>query len=72
MGKIPNDDAGRVSLWNDVVDLHNSLERLRAIENFSSENISVAQGESKNAVVITDAITVTGTMEQLYMTVRVA
>lgn len=72
LGKVPNDESGRVSLWNDVVDLHNSLERRRAIENFESENITVAQGESKNAVVITDAITVTGTMEQLYMTAKVA
>lgn len=72
IGKIPNDNAGRISLWNDVVDLHNSLATLRAIENFDSEDITVEQGDNKNSVVITDCITITGTMEQLYMTVKVA
>lgn len=72
IGKIPNDNAGRISLWNDVVDLHNTLSTLRAIENFDSDDITIEQGDSKNSVVITDSITVTGTMEQLYMTVRVA
>lgn len=72
MGKIPNDASGRVSLWNDVVDLHNALSRIRAIENFDSESITVEQGDKKSAVVITDAITVTGTMEQLYMTVKIS
>ncbi len=72
MGKIPNDASGRVSLWNDVVDLHNALARIRAIEDFDSDSITVEQGDKKNAVVITDAITVTGTMEQLYMTVKVS
>jgi hypothetical protein len=72
IGKIPNDNSGRVSLWNDVVDLHTSLATLRAIEDFDSANITIEQGGSKNSVVITDSITVTGTMEQLYMTVKVA
>lgn len=72
IGKIPNDNAGRISLWNDVVDMHNTLATLRAIENFDSDDITIEQGNSKDSVVITDSITVTGTMEQLYMTVKVA
>lgn len=72
IGKIPNDNAGRISLWNDVVDLHNTLATLRAIENFESDDITIEQGNTKDSVVITDSITVTGTMEQLYMTVKVA
>lgn len=72
IGKIPNDNSGRISLWNDVVDLHNTLATLRAIENFDSADITIEQGDNKNSVVITDSITVTGTMEQLYMTVKVA
>lgn len=72
LGKIPNDTSGRVSLWNDVVDLHNKLQTLRAIQDFSSEDITVEQGEQKNAVLITDRISVTGTMAKLYMIVQVA
>ena len=71
IGQIPNDADGRISLWNDVVDIHNQLARIRAIQNFDSGDITVAEGDSKNAVVITDVITVTGTMEKLYMTVLV-
>lgn len=72
LGSIPNDAAGRISLWADIVKHHEELQNLRAVENFTSEDIKVAQGEDKKSVVITDNITVVNTMEKLYMTVYVA
>lgn len=69
LGKIPNDNAGRVSLWNDIVTHHNRLQDIRAIEEFSSEDITVEQGDAKTSVVVTDHITITNCMERLYMTV---
>lgn len=71
LGKVPNDQAGRISLWNDIVKHHQELESIRAIENFSPDNVTVAKGESKRAVVVTDYITPVNAMEQLYMTVYV-
>lgn len=44
----------------------------RAIENFTDEDVTVDQGETKKSVVVTDNITVVNTMEKLYMTVYVA
>ena len=71
LGKVPNDNAGRISLWNDIVTHHNQLQTLRAIENFSGENVTVEQGDTKKAVVITDYVTPVNAMEQLFMTVIV-
>lgn len=72
LGQIPNDEAGRISLWNDIVKHHQELERQRAIENFDPENVQVAAGQTKRSVIVTDAVTPVCAMEQLYMTVTVA
>lgn len=72
LGVIPNDADGRTSLWNDIVKHHQQLLSLRAIENFTEEDVQVAQGDTKKAVVVSDAITVVNAMEKLYMTVMVA
>ena len=71
VGIIPNDDAGRTSLWGDIVKHHKELETLRAIENFDSSLVVVSQGDTKKSVVITDVINVVNAMSQLYMTVVV-
>lgn len=71
LGQIPNDDAGRISLWNDIVKHHQTLESIRAIENFDSESVIVEQGDNKKSVVVSDVITVINAMSQLYMSVVV-
>lgn len=71
LGFVPNDAAGRISFWNDIVKIHNELLDLRAIEDFDEEDVTVTQGEAKNAVVVTDAITIVNAMSKLYMTVSV-
>ncbi len=72
LGKIPNDKAGRISLWSDVVNHHQQLEQIRAIENFDAEKVIVEQGETKKSVVVSDEITVVNAMSKLYMSVIVA
>jgi len=71
LGNIPNDESGRISLWNDIVKHHQELQKIRAIENFAAEDVIVARGETMKAVVITDHVTPTNAMAQLYMTVVV-
>lgn len=71
LGKIPNDNAGRISLWNDIVKHHQELEEIGAIENFDPELVTVAAGENKKSVTVTDYITPTQCLSQLYMTVIV-
>ena len=58
LGKVPNDASGRVSLWNDIVKHHQQLEDLRAIENFSADDVQVEQGDVKNSVAVQDAVTI--------------
>jgi hypothetical protein len=72
LGVVPNDDDGRISLWADIVKHHELLQTIKAIENFSGEDVKVGQGETKRAVVVADNITVINAMEQLYMAVAVA
>lgn len=69
LGKIPNNETGRVALWGDIVKHHRELEAVGAIENFDSSLLAVVQGDSKKSVVVNDVVTVTNAMAQLYMTV---
>ena len=71
LGKIPNDDSGRASLWNELVKYHERLQGIRAIENFSSSNITVQAGDTKRSVVVNDVITPINCMTQLYMVCKI-
>lgn len=72
LGIVPNDAAGRVSLWSDIVKHHERLQEMRAIEDFSDADVTVEQGDTKKSVVVTDLVTVVNAMSRLYMTVTVA
>lgn len=72
LGVVPNDAAGRISLWSDIVKHHEQLQEIRAIENFSDSDVTVEQGNTKKSVVVTDLVTVVNAMDKLYMTVTVA
>ena len=72
LGIVPNDKPGRTSLWADIVKHHEQLQEVRAIEDFSDEDVTVEQGNSKKAVVVNDVITVINAMSKLYMTVTVS
>ena len=71
LGRIQNNESGRVSLWGDIVKHHRELESLGAIENFDATLVTVVQGDTKKSVVVNDVITVVNSMAQLYMTVVV-
>ena len=71
LGAVPNDEAGRISLWADIVKHHEQLQDIRAIENFTDEDVKVSQGDTKKSVVVQDAVTVVNAMAKLYMTVTV-
>lgn len=71
LGKVPNDAAGRISLWNDIVKHHILLQDIRAIQDFSPDDVTVNQGDAKNSVVVGDAVNIIVGMAKLYMTVTV-
>lgn len=68
LGRIPNNDSGRVSLWADIVKHHRELERITAIEDFEESAVVVSQGATKKSVVVEDAVHIVNAMAQLYMT----
>ena len=72
LGVMPNDPAGRISLWSDLVKIREELQKIRAIEDFSDKDVIVEQGETKKSVVVESNITVVNAMSKMYMTVRVA
>lgn len=71
IGKMLNDGSGRISFWNELVKLHKEYERIRMLENFDSEQMVVAPGETKKAVLLTEHVNIVTAMEQLYMAVYV-
>ncbi len=72
LGNIPNDKAGQISLWADIVKHHEELQKLRAIEDFTDKDVEVGQGNDKKSVVVADKVTVVNAMAKLYMTVTIA
>ena len=72
LGVVPNDAAGRISLWSDIVKHHQQLNDIRAIEDFADSDVVVEQGDTRKSVVVTDTVTVVNAMDKLYMTVTVA
>lgn len=72
LGNVPNDASGRISLWTDIIKHHRELEKVRAIEEFDDADVVVEQGDTKKAVVVTDAVQIVNTMAKLYMTVTVS
>lgn len=72
LGKIPNNDSGRVSLWNDIVTIYNEYATMQAIENFDSKEITVEAGNDiKKSVVINTKIQPINAMERLYVSIVV-
>ena len=71
LGVVPNNAAGRTSLWSDIVKIRSQLQDLGAIENFNDSDVTIEQGDTKKAVVVNSVITVVNAMSKLYMTVTV-
>lgn len=71
LGRVLNDQSGRLSFWNDLVTLANEFSTLGAIEDFDSANITVERGSGKKTVIATKLLKPVNCMEQLYTTVTV-
>lgn len=69
LGKVQNNNAGRIAFWNDLVKYHQELESIQAIENFSPEDVIVEKGNDKKSVAVTNPVTPVNCMTKLYMVV---
>ncbi len=71
LGKIQADDPGRVSLWDDILNLIREQEAERTAENFDSSTLIVQAGSKKRSTVVIVNVKYVCAMEQLYMTVTI-
>lgn len=72
IGKVQNNEAGRIAFWSDIVTYNKELEKLQAIEDFSGDDVVVEKGKDKKSVAVSNAVTPVCAMEKLYMTVVVS
>lgn len=71
IGKIQNNKAGRVSLWNDIISYFNTLQTIGAVDEFDSADITVVPGDTKDSVAVNCPIIPVSAMKKLYMVVTV-
>lgn len=69
LGKVQNNEIGRDFLKNELVNYIKTLQAIEAIENFSSDDITIEKGTEKGDVVVKEAVQPVGCMEKLYMSV---
>jgi hypothetical protein len=72
LGKVQNNEDGRISFWNTCVDLHKELQDLGAIEDFDSGDITVSRGTGKRDIVEYESVKPVCAMSKLYMTIEVS
>lgn len=71
LGKVQNNQSGRVSLWNDITTYLKTLEKIQAVQDVNVDEIIVNQGDDKDSVTVDCPVTPVVTMCKLYMTVVV-
>lgn len=71
LGKVQNNEDGRIAFWNELVRHAGTLTELGAIEDYDSEDTTVEKGFAKDAVVVHDYLLPVMAMQKLYMTVWV-
>lgn len=71
LGKVTNDDTGRTLYKSELVNYHEQLQNIRAIEDFNEEDIIVLPGVKKQDVIVNESVKPTDAMERLYMSVEV-
>jgi hypothetical protein len=72
LGKVQNNEDGRIAFWNDCVALHTDLQNMGAIEDFESDDITVSSGSGKRDIVEYESVKPVCAMSKLYMTVEVS
>lgn len=68
LGKVQNDELGRDIFRSEIIEYCGKLRSMRAIENFSSDDITVTKGKEKGDVIVSFLVEPVAAMEKLYMT----
>lgn len=72
LGKVQNVTDGRISYWNDCVDVCKELQKINALEQFESDDITVEKGNDKRSVVLKTNLMPACAMSKLYSTIYVS
>ncbi len=67
LGKMQNDALGRDIFKSELINYFNMLQAIRAIDNFSADDISIKKGVEKGDVVVDLMIEPVASMDKLYM-----
>lgn len=67
LGKMQNDALGRDIFKSELINYFNQLQAIRAIDNFSPDNISIKKGIDKGDVIVDLIIEPIASMDKLYM-----
>lgn len=71
VGRVDNNEDGRALFLANRIAYFEGLQDINAIENFAADDVTIAAGEEKDAVVMDAYVQPVDSMEKLYMTVRV-
>lgn len=72
VGKVNNNEDGRALLKGALADYFAILQNMSAIQDFDTDDITVAAGADSDAVVITAAIQPVDSVEKIYITVNLS
>ena len=72
IGVVNNNDIGRSRFKSAIVGYLLEIQANNGIQNFTSEDVTVVQGDDIDAVLITVAIQPVDAVEKIYMTIEVA
>lgn len=72
LGKVQNVTDGRISFWNDCVDVCKELLKINALEEFESDDVVVKKGNGKRDVVLETNLMPACAMSKLYSTIYVS
>lgn len=71
IGKVTRNEAGKNAFKAAIIKYFSELQNMEAIQNFTSEDVEVLDGESIDAIVVNVSVQPLDSMEKLYMTVTV-
>lgn len=72
IGKVDNNDTGRNLMKGWIVGYINEMQANNGVQNFSADDVTVAQGNTIDSVLVTIGIQPVDSIEKIYITVTVS
>lgn len=72
IGQVTRNENGKNALKASIVAYFNALQNMEAIQNFTSDDVNIVDGETIDSVVVNVTVQPLDAMEKMYMSVTVA